>query len=120
VFRPQQIIECNNQLRTGLERGVKVEGGQGLMELWDFLQVRGWSLISSHALLCWQRTWKCRQRRSRALSLPDVTKSKEQSNTRVRSANCDVWGVLHSLKCSTDADTSAYVDMMPVPAYQCT
>lgn len=52
----QQIIECNNQLRTGLERGVKVEGGQGLMELWDFLQVRGWSLISSHALLCWQRT----------------------------------------------------------------
>ena len=43
MCRLQQIIECNNQLRTGLERGVKVEGGQGLMELWDFLQVSRWS-----------------------------------------------------------------------------
>ncbi len=40
VLALQSIIDCNMKLLAGLQKGVKVEGGQGLMELWDFLQVR--------------------------------------------------------------------------------
>ena len=34
-------------MRSALEKGVRLEGGSGLMELWDFLQLKCASYINS-------------------------------------------------------------------------
>ena len=43
----QQILEVNTQVQAALEKGVRLEGGSGLMELWDFLQLKCASYINS-------------------------------------------------------------------------
>ena len=40
-------MDANAQIRASLETGVKLEGGSGLMELWDFLQLKCASFINS-------------------------------------------------------------------------
>ena len=47
VTRVQTIMDANAQIRASLETGVKLEGGSGLMELWDFLQLKCASYINS-------------------------------------------------------------------------
>lgn len=43
----QTIMDANAQIRASLDNGVKLEGGSGLMELWDFLQLKCASYINS-------------------------------------------------------------------------
>jgi len=43
----QQILEVNTQVQAALDKGVRLEGGSGLMELWDFLQLKCASYINS-------------------------------------------------------------------------
>lgn len=40
-------MDANAQIRASLDNGVKLEGGSGLMELWDFLQLKCASYINS-------------------------------------------------------------------------
>ena len=40
-------MEANSQIRAALDKGIKLEGGSGLMELWDFLQLKCASYINS-------------------------------------------------------------------------